>query len=159
MALNIASIFRPYTFWHQLRGTDRRTLERQTEYLAQSPVTPLLGTGERQLGEERGEGRLEERVRVWHWWFVVVRICEAFRTMVWMVLNFESMICTSVVQCMLYTLDVFTSTTYTVWPTRLYFCDFACIIASAMVFNAHLFVISRLNEVFRAPLAIELVRW
>ena len=34
---------------------------------------------------------------------------------------------------------------------RLYFCDFARIIASANVLNAHLFAISRINEVFRAP--------
>ena len=34
---------------------------------------------------------------------------------------------------------------------RLNFCDFAHIIASAMVLNAHLFAISRINEVFRAP--------
>ena len=39
--------------------------------------------------------------------FVVITICEAVRTMVLMVLNFESMICTSVVQCMFHTLDVF----------------------------------------------------
>ena len=38
---------------------------------------------------------------------------------------------------------------------RPYFCDFARIIASAMVFNSHFFIISCLNEVFRAPLAIE----
>ena len=35
--------------------------------------------------------------------------------------------------------------------TRPYYCDFARRTASAMVLNAHLFVISRLNEVFRAP--------
>ena len=34
---------------------------------------------------------------------------------------------------------------------RPYFCDFARIIASVMVLNAPLFVISCLNEVFRAP--------
>ena len=51
-----------------------------------------------------------------------------------------------------------------VWPTpvytgvlrkspvkRPYFCDFARKIASAMLLNAHLFVISRLNEVFWVP--------
>ena len=37
----------------------------------------------------------------------------------------------------------------------LVFCDFARIITSALVFNAYLFVVSRLNEVLRAPLAIE----
>ena len=60
------------------------------------------GRGERR-GTTRGEGPRLALVQV----FVVIALCEAFRTRVWMVLNFESMICISVVQCMFHTLDVF----------------------------------------------------